>query len=89
MNDATLGQILLIFSGCFVFYYTFWVIVLPLLPLSSDNILFSIFPDLIYAIVVPVILGTIFLGTLIMFTLYHVYPHLKIKAHVNKYVNIF
>lgn len=71
MKDAVLGQVLLSLIGVFVVYYTFWVVVLPVLPQSEHNLLFKTFPDITYALATPAILGLIFLGGLSLFTLYH------------------
>jgi len=70
-NDVLIGNILLLLSVTFIVYYTFWTVGLPLL---EPN--FSVspwFPDISYAISIPLILLTLIV------TVLSVYAHYLMK----------
>jgi hypothetical protein len=77
MNDAALGKILLIIICIFFCYYTAWVIVLPFT--DPGHAINHLFRPVRYALLVPVSMGLIFIGTLVVFTVYHIHcardPH--------------
>jgi hypothetical protein len=70
MNDVALGKILLIISCLSFCYYTAWVIMLPF----SDRVhtISQLFPPIHYALLVPASVGLAFIGSLVVFTVYHI-----------------
>lgn len=72
-SDYQKGKIILILTLVLFLYYTIWVIGLPFI--DDDRLRFFFYShDL--ALIVPASLGLIFIGGLILFTLYHVKPYL-------------
>jgi NADH:ubiquinone oxidoreductase subunit 2 (subunit N) len=70
MSDAALGNILLIVSCLAFCYYTAWVIMLPFS--DPDHAINQLFPPVRYALLVPASIGMAFIGTLVVFTVYHI-----------------
>lgn len=67
LDDATLGKLVLIIFGILYFYYTIWIYILPFADDEDYIVLF--FPPIKYALIIPALMGTLFVGTLIIFTL--------------------
>ncbi|EFN82407.1 hypothetical protein EAI_01550, partial [Harpegnathos saltator] len=67
------GKAILILTSVLFFYYTVWVIGLPFI---DDDRLRSLFYSYNLALTVPASLGLIFIGGLMLFTVYHVRPYL-------------
>lgn len=65
MNSSTCGFLLLIGCCSFFAYYTLWVIVLPFYPPLAD-----LFPSARYALIIPAFSGTVFIGSLILYTIW-------------------
>lgn len=65
IDDSTLGRSVLIVFGLLYLYYTFWIYALPFV--DDDNFVLRFFPPVKYALLVPAVLGTIFIGTLVTF----------------------
>jgi NADH:ubiquinone oxidoreductase subunit 2 (subunit N) len=70
MSDAVLGKILLIISCLSFCYYTAWVFMLPFT--DPDHALNQLFPPVRYALLVPASMGLAFIGTLVVYTVYHI-----------------
>lgn len=67
-NDVLIGKILLLLSATFIVYYTFWTVGLPLLETN-----FSVnpwFPDISYAICIPLALLTLIISVLSVYAHY-------------------
>lgn len=76
MSNSENGKIILILVSIFFLYYTVWVFVVPLI--DDDGFRSSFYPQNV-ALMIPVVTGLCFIGGLIIFTLYHIRPHLGIK----------
>jgi hypothetical protein len=70
MNDAALGKILLIISCLSFCYYTAWVIMLPFS--DREHAINQLFPPVRYALLVPASVGLAVIGSLVVFTVYHI-----------------
>ncbi|TGZ46002.1 Uncharacterized protein DBV15_08818 [Temnothorax longispinosus] len=75
-SDRKKGKAVLILTSVLFLYYTVWVIGLPFI---DDDRLKSLFYSHDLALVIPASLGLIFIGGLILFTVYHVKPYLFYK----------
>lgn len=49
----------------------------------SENWIFSLFPPLAYAFILPVASGTLFISSLAAYTLYQVHSHFAVKKNTN------
>lgn len=65
MNDKNIGSLLIALSASFSFYYSVWVIGLPFF--DSDHFIHSLFPPVHFALLVPALMGLVFIGSLIIF----------------------
>lgn len=65
MNSSTCGFLLLIGCCSFFAYYTLWVIVSPFYPPLA-----GLFPSARYALIIPAFSGTVFIGSLILYTIW-------------------
>lgn len=65
LDDATLGKLVLVVFGLLYFYYTFWIYILPFV--DEENFITLFFPSVRYALIVPAILGSLFIGTLMTY----------------------
>lgn len=65
MNDKTIGSLLIVLSVTFSVYYTAWVIGLPFF--DEDHFIHSLFPPVYLALLVPALMGLVFIGSLIIF----------------------
>jgi hypothetical protein len=72
MNDAALGKLLLMISCVSFCYYTAWVIMLPFTD-PGHAINYVLFQPVRYALLVPASMGLTFIGTLAVFTVYHIH----------------
>lgn len=72
-SDHQTGKVILIVTFVLFLYYTVWVLGLPFI--DDDRFRF-LFHSHDLALIVPASLGLIFIGGLILFTLYHVKPYL-------------
>lgn len=72
-SDRQRGKAILILTSVLFLYYTVWVIGLPFI---DDDRLRSLFYSYDLALTFPAILGLIFIGGLVLFTVYHVRPYL-------------
>lgn len=59
LTDKLLGQSLMVFSSVLLFYYTIWVIILPLI--ESSHYVHQYFLSRHYALLIPMIIGVIVL----------------------------
>lgn len=75
-TDQEKGKAILIIASVLFLYYTVWVIGLPFI---DDNRLKSLFYSPNIALIVPAISGLCFVGGLIIFTFYHIWPYLGDK----------
>ncbi|CAL1676507.1 unnamed protein product [Lasius platythorax] len=74
-SDHQKGKVILILAFVLFLYYTIWVLGLPFI--DDDRFRFLFYShDL--ALMVPASLGLIFIGGLILFTIYHVKPYLSL-----------
>lgn len=64
LDDATLGKLVLVAFGLAYFYYTFWIYILPFA--DDENFVTLFFPSVKYALIAPAILGSLFIGTLVV-----------------------
>lgn len=73
--DRTVGKTLLITSSLLVAYYSFWIILLPLLPIEPDHIIRSLFPRnvLLVGLTIPVTLGALFFVSVAAFAAHEMY----------------
>lgn len=65
MNDKALGSLLISLSASFSFYYTVWIIGLPFF--DSEHFIHSLFPPVHFALIVPALMGLVFIGSLVVF----------------------
>lgn len=72
-SDRQKGKAILILTLVLFLYYTIWVIGLPFI---DDDRLRSLFYSYNLALIVPASFGLIFIGGLILFTVYHIRPYL-------------
>jgi len=72
-SDRQRGKVILILTFVLFLYYTVWVIGLPFI---DDGRLRSFFYSHDLALIIPASFGLIFVGGLILFTIYHVKSHL-------------
>ncbi|XP_012229413.1 uncharacterized protein Dpm2 [Linepithema humile] len=72
-SDYQKGKVILILTIVLFLYYTIWTIGLPF---TDDDRLRFFFYSHDLALIVPASFGLIFIGGLILFTLYHVKPYL-------------
>lgn len=72
-SDRQKGKAVLILTFVLFLYYTVWVIGLPFI---DDDRLRSLFYSHDLALMIPASLGLIFIGGLILFTVYHIKPYL-------------
>lgn len=68
LDDSTLGKLILIVSIILYVYYTFWIYGLPFA--DEDNFVTLFFPPIRYALIVPAICGTLFIGSILLFIFY-------------------
>ena len=54
---------------CFFFFFLILILI--------ANLIHSFFPSLEYAFILPAIFGVIFLGGIVVFTLYHIWDFIK------------
>lgn len=73
-SDRQKGKVILILTLVLFLYYTVWVIGLPFI---DDDRLRSLFYSYDLALIVPATAGLIFIGGLVLFTMYHVKPYLS------------
>ncbi|XP_020278746.1 dolichol phosphate-mannose biosynthesis regulatory protein [Pseudomyrmex gracilis] len=73
-SDRQKGKVILILTLILFLYYTIWVIGLPFI---DDDRLRSLFYPYNLALIVPASFGLIFIGGLILFTVYHIRPYLS------------
>lgn len=65
MKDKTIGCILIALSASFSFYYSVWIIALPFF--DHEHLIHSLFPPIHFALLVPALMGLVFIGSLIIF----------------------
>ncbi|KAI8117739.1 dolichol-phosphate mannose synthase subunit 2 [Lucilia cuprina] len=78
-SNAKVGEIVLIVAVSIFLYYFFWVSILPFMLIDEGNLIHSFFPPLEYAFILPAVFGVIFLGGIVVFTLYHIWDFIKTK----------
>lgn len=70
-SNAILGKLILCIAFSIFLYYFFWIAILPFMRVEDDNWILYCFPPLKYAYVIPVTFGTLFVGSIMIFTMYH------------------
>lgn len=65
MNDRSLGGALVTLSVAFGVYYSAWVIGLPFF--DRDHFIHHLFPPVQFALLIPALMGLVFIGSLIVF----------------------
>jgi len=75
-SDRQRGKAILILTFILFLYYTIWVIGLPFI---DHDKLRSLFYHYDLALIIPATVGLIFIGGLILFTIYHVKPYLSLS----------
>ena len=63
VEQRTLGQLLLVVSTTCYIYYTVWMLFTPLI--DEDHSLQNYFPDRIYGVMVPTMLGYLLISIII------------------------
>ncbi|XP_043251337.1 dolichol phosphate-mannose biosynthesis regulatory protein [Colletes gigas] len=71
-SDCEKGKVILIVTLVLFLYYTIWVIGLPFI---DDNRVQSLFGSHNLALIIPAVLGLCFVGGLVLFTIYHIWPY--------------
>lgn len=71
LDDPSLGKFFLIVFGLLYLYYTLWIYALPFA--DDEDYLTLFFPPIRYALIIPAIFGTLFIGSIIVFILYTFY----------------
>jgi len=75
-SDRQKGKAILILTFISFLYYTIWVIGLPFI---DHDKLRSFFYSYDLALIIPASAGLIFIGGLILFTIYHIKPYLSLN----------
>uniref|UniRef100_A0A182K931 Dolichol phosphate-mannose biosynthesis regulatory protein n=1 Tax=Anopheles christyi TaxID=43041 RepID=A0A182K931_9DIPT len=80
-SNAALGKLILAATFSAFFYYVFWVAVLPFIVIDArdESWIYSLFPPMKFAFLVPALFGVVLLGGLSAFSLYHLRDHLGIR----------
>ncbi|CAH2057979.1 unnamed protein product, partial [Iphiclides podalirius] len=72
--DAVLGKLILVSTGTVFVILVFWINTYPFI--DTDLTLYRYIPDPKWALLFCAIWGLFFIGGLMSFTLYHIYPYL-------------
>lgn len=71
LDDPALGKLILIVFGLLYLYYTLWIYALPFA--EDEDYLALFFPSIRYALIIPATIGTLFIGSIILFIIYTFY----------------
>ncbi|KAK3611663.1 hypothetical protein CHS0354_012035 [Potamilus streckersoni] len=75
VKDKVIGWCLVDLSSIIFIYYTIWVIILPFV--DKEQRIHYLFPDIVYAVAIPLmtgVLGLLFIGSFIAITLLRSMP---------------
>ncbi|XP_058059287.1 uncharacterized protein LOC131210102 [Anopheles bellator] len=76
-SNAVLGKLILAATFGSFLYYVFWVAVLPFMVIEGEESwIYSLFPPMQFAFLVPATFGVALIGGLSLFSVYHLREHL-------------